>query len=554
MGMFKITSEDISGLLCLGLLLGGWAVASAATQEPLPETILVKNVRLIDREGKTEDKTVNILIDKQRLKLVTRDEIPLEKADFAVDALNGILLGNLEIGEPASFLILGQDPRENFATLMDTDTHTQFALHEGKIVRNRLPAPDGSKLGVPRRAKWVAYTPPPFALPTSYQDPTKWNHWKSKAVNGVFVAAILLDRLRWTGQDETSRNQVGDLDTYEGGDIRAFRVGSVGTFNFPKPWVYTLFVTTSAFDRGYNSKQSDDLNIADARIDIPLLTDLSLSLGKQKEPISMERLSGLVHLPMSERASVSDAMMPARNVGAVLSGGLLERRMTWAGGIFNNWLDTSQSLDESDTQAVGRVTGLPFISEDESHLVHLGFGLRHTDAQEGLRYRVRSEFQQSPIFVDTGLLQADHALLYNLEAAWRLGPVMVSGEYNYNDLSAPQHGDPTFTGYHATLSWILTGEMRAYNRKSGLLRPVPIARTVTQGGWGAWEASCRYSNVDLTDGSVEGGEMDIFSLGLNAFLTPDFFASANYRHIILDRNGAKGHSDGLLFRLTLMLQ
>jgi phosphate-selective porin OprO/OprP len=53
--------------------------------------------------------------------------------------------------------------------------------------------------------------------------------------------------------------------------------------------------------------------------------------------------------------------------------------------------------------------------------------------------------------------------------------------------------------------------MRPYNKKSGTFGSVPIARTVYQGGKGAWEVSGRWSTIDLSDGLVEGGEMDIAS-------------------------------------------
>ena len=86
-----------------------------------------------------------------------------------------------------------------------------------------------------------------------------------------------------------------------------------------------------------------------------------------------------------------------------------------------------------------------------------------------------------------------------------------------------------------------------------MFRAVPIAQAVSHGGWGAWETSFRYSNIDLTDGSVEGGEMDIYSLGLNAFLNSTISASMNFRHTVLDKPGTRGHANGFLFRITLLL-
>ena len=96
--------------------------------------------------------------------------------------------------------------------------------------------------------------------------------------------------------------------------------------------------------------------------------------------------------------------------------------------------------------------------------------------------------------------------------------------------------------------------MRPYNRRNGTLGPVPVSRSVYQGEPGAWELAARYSSIDLSDGLVDGGEMDILSLGRKWFLTPTFVVNLNYRHIVLDRDGIRGRSDGLMARVILMLE
>ncbi len=145
-------------------------------------------------------------------------------------------------------------------------------------------------------------------------------------------------------------------------------------------------------------------------------------------------------------------------------------------------------------------------------------------------------------------------MTYDAEVAWRSGPLWVSGEYVRTEVRAPALGSPTFTGFHAAATWSVTGEMRAYQRRSGLLGPLPIARSVNQDGWGAWELGVRWSKLDLTDGEVEGGKMQIFSLGLNWWLTPIFNVNVNYRHITLDRFGVTGTAQGLNGRVVLILQ
>lgn len=214
----------------------------------------------------------------------------------------------------------------------------------------------------------------------------------------------------------------------------------------------------------------------------------------------------------------------------------------------------SESFSDSATQYIGRITGLPFVSPDESNLLHLGFGLRYSNAKEGLLGVTEPEFNQSPAFVNTGVLSADNSLIYNLEASWRKGPFWLLGEYVFNDISAPDLGNPNFTGYYLSGAWALTGEMHGYNRKSGVFGPLPVARSVYQGGWGAWEVAARWSDLDLTDGLVDGGDMQIASLGLSWWLSPIFNVSFNYRWIMLDRFGVNGDSSGFNSRVLLILE
>jgi phosphate-selective porin OprO/OprP len=543
-----------SGLLILVFALLPVAVNA---QDSEPEKILIRDVRLIDMEGQAEPVSVNLLIENAKLKIVTMDEIELEAGLIGFDAANGIVMGALGIGQPANFLIIDQDPREDVSVLLDTATHVLFAIREGEIIKNELQPIDpleSEEEEEEGQTRWIAYAPPPMALPISYLDTSKWNRWDTKYISGIFVAAIALDRVHWLAQDDNSEDQVGDLQKYSSGEIRALRFGAAGTLNFERPWFYQFMVATHAFDRGYDSEQSDDVTLLDYRLDIPLPRGLTLSVGKQKEPISMDRLLLGTQMSMTERAAMLDAMFQIRNVGVTVSGTGFDGRMSWAGGIYNDWFDNSERFSESSNQVTGRVSGLAYVSNDESHLLHLGLGARYNDARELLQYRAPAEFGRSPMYVDTGPFEAESTLTYDLEVAWRLGPYWLAAELVRNEVDSPDLHDPVFSGYQVTGSWILTREMRDYVRRNGTFAAVPVSRAVNQGGPGAWEVSARYSSVDLSDGRLDGGEMDVVSLALNWYPLPTSTVNLNYRHIILDRFGIRGHSDGLMARLILMLE
>jgi len=287
---------------------------------------------------------------------------------------------------------------------------------------------------------------------------------------------------------------------------------------------------------------------------------MTLSVGKQKEPISMERIMSMVNLPMQERSTVSDSFLPSRNLGVVLNRGTPDGRFTWAAGLFNNFIDSGESLSDTPTAFVGRTTWLPFVSDDESNIVHLGLGYRYSNGKLGARFRSSPEFNQSPDFLDTGrsipggIIDTDDFSTINLEASWRRGPYWLHGEYVSSSLDSPTYGNLNFDGYHVTGSWVVSGEMRDYNHKSGIFRLVPVAKTVHQGGWGAWELSTRWSSTNLRDRGIDGGKVDILSFGVNWWLTPIFNVNLNYRFINNQTNGLTGDSSGVMARLMLVLE
>ncbi len=112
-----------------------------------------------------------------------------------------------------------------------------------------------------------------------------------------------------------------------------------------------------------------------------------------------------------------------------------------------------------------------------------------------------------------------------------------------------------FSSYSLTGSWIVTGEMRLYNERNGIFGRVPVSRSMKEAGWGSVELVTRLSNVDLTDDRVRGGDIDIFSLGANWWLTSDIALNLNVRWIDLKAPSqstsqpVSGKSNGLNFRV-----
>jgi phosphate-selective porin OprO/OprP len=534
-------------VLAFALMLGMTISAFAAD---LPEMV-IRNVQVDDPTAGSGVRSVDILISKGRVAHIADDRIHAEDGVMVKDANGGYLLGEIEIGLPPTFIIVDDDPLKNFEILKDTRSHTTFSIDNEQILIDSLSVSSERVQPGSLIDEWIAYNPAPVHIDESYSFDEKWNAFDTEHVTALFSAGLFLDRANWMSQNDASRDQVGDLGDYDGGTIRAFRFGLNGTIRLARPWTYSLWVATNSFDSEFDSDETDDFSWFDYRLDIPLTDHVTMSVGKQKEPISLARLMTLMWNPMQERAAAENAMMDSRNIGVTLSGRAFDERVTWAGGVFNNWIDSGESFSDNAKQYTGRLSWLPIISEDESNLVHLGFSVRHDEATQGLQYSSVPEVRDAPLFVDTGLFDANSATLFNLEAGWRRGPIWIQGEWTRNNVDAPNLGNPTFSGYHIVGSWSVTGEMRPYKRRNGIFGALPVARDTDHGGHGALELALRWSDIDLTSGGINGGEMQVAKAAATWWATASFNVSMNYQWIWNEIDGSKGRADGFVLRAMI---
>lgn len=214
------------------------------------------------------------------------------------------------------------------------------------------------------------------------------------------------------------------------------------------------------------------------------------------------------------------------------------------------------------TGGVFRAAVRPYYNDDTD--VHLGvstngaFRIRRTAAGQTLQLRDRPELRiDTNRLIDTGLLNASGAYSYGPEFAFRYGPFMIQGEYIRVgvDRDGPGASQPglEFHGGYAEASYVIVGQPRAYSTTTasfGGVRLRPEQR-VGQGGYGAWEATARYSVVDLDDrvtrgrsasstGGVYGGYQQVIGVGLNWYPNENFRLMLNYDNINVDRLNAAG--------------
>ncbi|MGD8286007.1 MAG: porin [Desulfobacterales bacterium] len=290
-----------------------------------------------------------------------------------------------------------------------------------------------------------------------------------------------------------------------------------------------------------------DVDVKDAYLDflkVPYVGNNVLRIGHTREPISLEELTSSNNITFMERALPVLAFAPSRNTGILLWNNLLDKRLLWQAGLYYNTDDNGVSFNNfSNTDLTARIAGTPWYRDDK-HLLHLGLGysrkFRNEDRDDNdakLRFRARPESHITDVrLANTDRYNADGADLLNPELALVYGPFSLQGEYFWVNNDASAVDDPTFTGWYAYGSWMITGESRSYSQSGGFFGGVKPNNNFHMGqpGWGAFELGFRYSRLDLTDSDIKGGEQDDVTVGLNWYLNPAVRIMLNYVYADLD--------------------
>ena len=287
-----------------------------------------------------------------------------------------------------------------------------------------------------------------------------------------------------------------------------------------------------------------DPQIRDAYITLKNLKDClgcwvpSIRAGHQYEPFGLESTSSSNNNSFIER-SLTTNLHPERNIGLNFLDSFWRERATAQLGIFStDSPDDDENgfglWDEDDTDGgyavTGRFTVIPF-AKDQCRFLHVGAAASYRNPNE-YRYRARPGLGRSERMIDTTTISdPDEILAWNAELALVWNSFWIAAEYTSVAVSDELRGDPTFTGYYVQAGWFLTGESKSYNWKGGTW-----AAQKTCCNWlddnccckGAWELIARYDFLDLTDGTLRGGEMTNIAVGVNWYLSPWMRLMFNY--------------------------
>lgn len=352
------------------------------------------------------------------------------------------------------------------------------------------------------------------------------------------IGGRIMNDWAWMEADRAVEAAVGDLE--DGTEFRRARLYVAGR-------IYENVDFKLQFDFA-----GGDADLKDAYIGLRGLP-VYVKAGHFKEAFGLEELTSSKYITFIERSLPTGAFSPSRNTGFAVNSDALDKRVTWAVGVFRGTDDYGYGQAEGAYNVTGRITALPRYADDGKNLLHLGASASYRSGRDALSFDAEPEVHLAPDFVDTGDFPSDSHVLVGGEVAFVKGPFSLQGEIMVADVKRAGD-DATFYGYYVQASCFLTGEHRNYKKSSGAFGRVKPKRNFGKnGGPGAWEVAARYSYVDLTDGGTVGGELEDITLGLNWHLNPNTRVMWNYVRVDVEDGvgAADGNADLFVMRLQI---
>ena len=292
--------------------------------------------------------------------------------------------------------------------------------------------------------------------------------------------------------------------------------------------------------------------VVDSYIDAKLSPFFKVRAGKFKSFVGLERLQSGGDIRFVERSYVTNAILPNRDLGVAVYGDLFGEKLNYALGIVNGVADggnINTGTEYNDAKEwTGRLFTTPF-KDDVNALSGLGFGVAatytdfrgdknygyvadKTNAIDATRNGLPSyvtEGQQTFFRYGSNTVADGERLRVSPQAYYYNGPLGVIGEYAWlkQDV-ALNSGTSTATsilnGTHKTLNhnawnigatYVLTGEDNSFKG----IKPKNNF-DLDKGTWGAWEASLRYSEINIDDDTFkksDGSAYDVENTASGAY-------------------------------------
>lgn len=261
--------------------------------------------------------------------------------------------------------------------------------------------------------------------------------------------------------------------------------------------LYERFAFSLRPDFGIGGPEIDD-----AYVEARFAPAVHLRVGRFKVPVGLENLASSTGLMHVERGFPT-ALVPGRDVGAMLTGNLAQDRLQYALGLFNGAPGVTEPGSDVDDAKEGaaRLFAEPF-SAQEGVLSGLGVGLAGTwgrvegTASTPALSSVRTTGRQSFFQYRSGAQADGQRWRVAPQARLYAGPVELLGEYTIASQDVQLEGATaslTHRAWQASAAVVLTGE----EAREGEVEPQdPFA---SEPGLGAFELGARVQGVSFDD-------------------------------------------------------
>jgi phosphate-selective porin OprO/OprP len=368
----------------------------------------------------------------------------------------------------------------------------------------------------------------------------------------------------------------GTFGSLQDGDYwRRLRIVQEGTF-----WETGEYRFNWALENDrYSTVGLDEMWVAENQI--PVIGTIRAGHVKNALGLEGDMTSSSRCMTFMERSSYSETIELNQNfvTGVWFGSSYADDRITYQTVAFRP--DNGNSGDFFGTGQSGvqaRLTALPLYEDEGRHLLHFGLSggwrngtnnlasttyigntvtlaahpeLKDDDPASSMSNGQALPNADSNAMISTGPLACDNEYLTGLEMLYIRGPFSFQAEYGWNWLNnasgilgtstplAPKLTAPTdymFNGGYVQVAYTLTGENRAYDKKTGCLsryyfgnqgpyENAYLVRDANGGlcwGRGALEVAARYTYTDLNSGvgatAVQGGIMEGFGVALNWYM------------------------------------
>ncbi len=286
----------------------------------------------------------------------------------------------------------------------------------------------------------------------------------------------------------------------------------------------------------YEFQGAGSRRLMDAYLDSEIMPFASLRVGQFKEPFGLEQVSDDEIVPFAER-SMGYYLTPQRDVGAMLFGAFLNKRLSYAFGFFNgDGPDDSTGGNNDAPEITGRIGVSPFKGINFGPLENLHLGISASRAEmDASNVQINIKTTGLTSFFDVAsaakfniIRDADSRSRYAAEIGWAYGPLLAYGEYTKMDVkgiaTSAEKFDAGMTDYYGALLWMLTGERPEL--AGGRILPIVPRKSLWEGGWGGLGLAVRYDLFEAEESVYdylirEGNSVrraEAYSVALNWFL------------------------------------